>query len=118
MGPESSWAAEASECADEQNAFWAYHDKLFASQAGENKGAFTKDNLKQFAADLKLNTQAFNGCLDSGKYTAIVAADTSSLQSFGIQSTPMFVIGGRAVAGALPFEQFQQYIEAERAKRK
>jgi len=31
LGQESQWAAEASECAADQNAFWPYHDKLFAS---------------------------------------------------------------------------------------
>jgi protein-disulfide isomerase len=118
LGPESNWAAEASECADDQGAFWNYHDKLFASQAGENKGAFNKDKLKQFAADLKLNTATFNACLDSGKYTPTVTADTVSFQSFGVQSTPTFVINGRPVSGGMPFEGFQQYIEAARTKKK
>lgn len=118
LGPESSWAAEASECAGEQNAFWEYHDKLFASHGGENKGAFNKDKLKQFAVELKLNSAAFNGCLDSGKYAALVAADTVALQTFGVQSTPTFVVNGRPIAGALPFENFQQLIEAERVKGK
>lgn len=117
LGPESNWAAEASECADDQGAFWAFHDKLFASQAGENQGAFSKENLKKFAVDLKLNANAFNACLESGKYAAAVNSDTTSLQSFGVESTPTFVINGRPIAGALPFESFQQYIEAERNKK-
>ena len=118
LGEESGWAAEASECADEQGAFWAYHDKLFSSQAGENKGAFTKDKLKQFAGELKLNTAQFNGCLDTGKYASIVMAETASLQSLGVESTPTFLINSRPIAGALPFEAFQQIIESERNKRK
>jgi protein-disulfide isomerase len=117
LGPESNWAAEASECADEQGAFWPFHDKLFASQGGENRGVFSKENLKKFAVDLKLNTNVFNACLESGKYAAVVNADTTSLQSFGVESTPTFVINGRPIAGALPFESFQQYIEAERNKK-
>ena len=75
MGPESTWAAEASECAADQDAFWEYHDLLFDKQAGENRGAFDKENLKQWAADLDLDTEAFNECLDSGKYTELVATD-------------------------------------------
>ena len=78
LGEESQWAAEASECAADQDKFWEYHDKLFASQNGENQGAFNKDNLKQFAADLKLDTAAFNECLDSGKYTQAVQEQTGS----------------------------------------
>lgn len=118
LGPESGWAAEASECANDQNAFWQYHDKLFASQNGENQGAFSKDKLKKFAADLKLNTTTFNACLDSGKYTSLIADDASTFESLGVQSTPTFLVNGRAIQGAVPFDQFSQVIESEKAKKK
>jgi protein-disulfide isomerase len=117
LGPESGWASEASECANDQNAFWQYHDKLFASQAGENQGAFTKDKLKKFAADLRLNTVAFNACLDSGKYTQLVADDSTAFELLGVQSTPTFLVNGKELQGALPFDQFAQLIESERAKK-
>jgi protein-disulfide isomerase len=118
LGPESGWAAEASECADDQGKFWEYHDKLFASQAGENQGTFIRGNLKKFAADLKLNTDTFNACLDSGKYASVVEQETSFLESLGVQSTPTFLLNATPIAGALPFEQFQQMIETEKAKKK
>lgn len=117
LGPESQWAAEASECASDQGKFWEYHDKLFASQSGENQGAFNKDKLKQFAVDLKLDAGKFNACLDSGKYTTTIQADTSFLESLGIQSTPTFLVNKTVVPGALPFDQFKQVIESERAKK-
>src|SRR6185295_12416732 len=55
LGPESQWAAEASECADEEGKFWEFHDRLFASQAGENRGTFSKDNLKRIGEALGLS---------------------------------------------------------------
>ena len=116
LGPESQWAAEASECAAEQDAFWEYHDQLFDSQSGENQGAFSKDNLKQFAADLGLDTQDFDACLDSGKYASTVEGETQTVQSLGVRSTPTFLVNGRPVVGAQPFEVFQQYIEEESKK--
>lgn len=112
LGAESGWAAEASECAAEQDAFWQFHDKLFTSQAGENKGAFAKERLKQFAIDLRLNADTFNTCLDSGKYATLVKTETASLSTFGVESTPTFVINGRPLAGNLPFETFRQVIDA------
>ena len=112
LGPESFAAAEASECAADQNAFWEYHDKLFNSQNGENRGAFSKDNLKQFAADLGLDTAIFNQCLDSGKYTEYVQSQVDMGQQIGVQSTPTFLVNGQAVVGAQPFETFQQAIES------
>ncbi len=112
LGPESLWAAEASECAADQDAFWEYHDKLFSSQNGENKGAFSKDNLKGFAADLGLDTDAFNQCLDGGKYTRYVQSQVDFGRQIGVQSTPTFLVNGIPVVGAQPFEAFQQAIEA------
>lgn len=111
LGEESQWAAEASECAADQNAFWEYHDKLFTSQSGENQGAFNKDTLKQFAADLKLNAQAFNECLDSGKYTQVVQEQTATANQLGVRSTPAFIINGVPLLGAQPFAAFQQIID-------
>ncbi len=113
LGPESQWTAEASECAAEQDAFWAYHDLLYIQQAGENRGAFNKDNLKRFAADLGLDTGSFNACLDSGKYSSLVQTETASVQSMGVRGTPAFLVNGRPMVGAQPFEAFQQIIEAE-----
>ncbi len=107
-------AAEASECAAEQDAFWAFHDLLFFEKyGGENQGAFSKPNLKQYAADLALDTEVFNACLDSGKYTSVVQNEKALLQSLGVRSTPAFLVNGQPVVGAQPFNVFQQVIETE-----
>ena len=112
LGAESNWAAEAAECASDQDKFWEYHDKLYSSQSGENQGAFTKDNLKKFAEELGLDIESFNECLDSGKYTSLIQADTQAASALGVGSTPTFLINGQAVVGAQPFEIFQQTIDA------
>lgn len=113
LGDESQWAAEASECANDQNAFWEYHDYLFSHQSGENRGAFSKENLKKFAVALNLNSEKFNQCLDSGKYTDLVKSETSMAQNLGVSSTPTMVINGKVLLGAQPFATFQQVIESD-----
>jgi protein-disulfide isomerase len=113
LGQESQWAGEASECAAEQDAFWEYHDYLFANHGGENQGAFNKENLKEFAVDLGLESAAFNECLDSGKYTQVVQSETSAGRQIGVQSTPTFIVNGQPIVGAQPFEVFKQVIEQE-----
>lgn len=115
LGPESQSAAEAAECAADQDAFWEYHDLLFESQSGENRGAFSNDNLKAFAEQLDLETGQFNECLDSGKFATLVQNETTAARQLGVQSTPAFVINGQAVIGAQPFDVFQQVIEQELA---
>jgi len=111
LGEESGWAAEASECAADQDAFWEYHDKLFESQSGENQGAFNKDKLKGFAKDLNLDTEAFNECLDTGKYTQAIQESTQTAQSIGVRSTPAFLVNGQPMLGAQPYEAFQKVID-------
>ena len=111
LGQESNWAAEAAECASDQNKFWEYHDMLYSSQSGENQGAFNKDNLKKFAEDLGLDTSAFNECFDSGKYTQLIQEESSTASSIGVRSTPTFFINGQPLVGAQPFEVFQQTID-------
>ena len=113
LGPESQWSAEASECAAEQEAFWAYHDRLYDRQPGENQGFLNKDNLKRLAAELGLDGAAFNTCLDSGKYASLVRTETATVQSLGVTGTPAFLVNGRPLVGAQPFEVFQQIIEGE-----
>jgi protein-disulfide isomerase len=100
IGEESIWAAEASECANEQGKFWDYHDKLFENQHGENKGDFSIDNLKRFAEELGLDTQTFNQCLDAGKYADLVKAETQDAVKKGLQGTPTFVIGDQSLQGS------------------
>jgi protein-disulfide isomerase len=116
IGQESIWAAEASECANEQGRFWDYHDKLFENQDGENQGAFAIDNLKRFAAELGLDTQAFNLCLDSNKYQDLVRAETEDALKKGIASTPTFVVGDQTVAGPPSYDSLKTVIEAELRK--
>ncbi|MBE0524557.1 MAG: DsbA family protein [Methanosarcinales archaeon] len=106
--PHAKKAAEASECADEQDKYWEYHNKLF-----ENQNALDIKNLKQYAADLGLDETEFNECLDSGTMTSEVEKDLQDGSGYGISGTPTFFISGIKVVGARPYEVFEQVIEQE-----
>lgn len=85
---------------------------MYDNLTGENRDVFNKENLKRFASDLGLDTDKFNDCLDTGKFTSLVEQEYELAQQVGVSSTPTFVINGRPVIGAQPFEVFQQYIQA------
>jgi protein-disulfide isomerase len=116
LGDESQWAAEAADCAGEQGKFWDYHDMLFANQRGENEGAFSKDNLKRFAAALGLDTTAFNACLDEDRYTGKVAENNNEARTRGVDSTPTVFVGQTSIVGATSYETFKTTIEDELAR--
>lgn len=101
-------AAEASLCANDQGKFWQMHDAMFQNQQGLAVAA-----LKAKAAELGLNAEAFNSCLDSNKYAAQVAADMKEGSAAGVSGTPAMFINGRFISGAVPLEQITEVIEDE-----
>jgi protein-disulfide isomerase len=101
-------AAEASLCAADQGKFWEMHDALFANQQ-----ALAVEQLKAKAAELGLNAEQFNSCLDSGKQAATIQADMKEGTSVGVNGTPAMFINGRFINGAVPLEQITSVIDDE-----
>jgi protein-disulfide isomerase len=107
----ASLAAEAALCAQDQEAFWAYHDQLFAQQGEWAEQASPAASFRKYASSVGLKAKDFASCLDSGKYAARVSAEVSEGQTLGITGTPSFVINGRLLVGAYPFAEFKKIIE-------
>ena len=120
-------AAEAGECANEQGAFWPYHDLLFQNQQAltalltpDPTAGLPKvvESLKGYAAQLGLDSAKLNDCLDSGKMASAVLADQqveqTAIQDAGLTSfgLPAFFINGNYVAGDIPYDVFKQVIDA------
>jgi protein-disulfide isomerase len=103
-------AAEASECAFDQDMFWEMHDMLF-----ENQDALTVEDLKAYAEELGMDTETFNECLDSGAKEEAVEEDFNAGTEVGVTGTPAFFINGRELIGAQPLEAFQAIIDNELA---
>lgn len=105
--PVARKAAEASECAGDQNKFWEYNDQLFAEQ-----DKISPDFLKELAQEIGLNTEEFNQCLDSGKYASLVEEDLQQGLSIGVRGTPGNFINGQLLGGAVPYEQLKTTIDS------
>jgi len=108
LGPESTQAAIASECAAAQGAFWAYHDALYARQAE----GFSPETLRRLAGDAGLDADAFATCLQQGDANEQVEADIALAETLGITGTPAFLVDGYLLSGAMPFETFRSVLEA------
>ena len=104
--PQAQKSAEAAECAGDQGMYWEMHDKIF-----DNQNDLSVDNLKQWAADIGLDTQEFNDCLDSGEKAVETQQDMTAGKNAGIKGTPGFIINGELVSGAQPYAVFEQAIE-------
>jgi protein-disulfide isomerase len=85
--PQAPKAAEAARCAGEQKKYWEMH------------GA------------------AFDQCLDSGKWAETIRAGSELGDKMGVNSTPTLYVNGRAIIGAMPFENFKSIIDEELLKK-
>lgn len=110
LGAESMKAAEAGECAADQDKFWPLHDAIYTDQT-QNHSILTADFLTAMAVKAGVDEAAFRECLSSGKYRDALTNEALSIQRMGVRGTPAFLINGVFVSGAQPFEVFQQIIE-------
>lgn len=108
LHPNAQKAAEAAQCARDQNKFWEMHDLLFAEQT-----SLSVDALKEKARRIGLDTTAFNDCLDSGKSRDAIAADTREADELGLTGTPASFINGRFTSGAVTESDLKDLIEDE-----
>lgn len=83
---------------------------------GAAPSAITKDNIKDWAKELGLNTNKFNSCFDSDKYKNAVDEDMKAGQTAGVSGTPTFFVNGTILVGAQPFDAFKAIIDKELAK--
>lgn len=112
LGEASLVAANASECANEQNKFWEMHDYLYENQPSESDTSlYTTEKLTQVAGTLGVNTAQFKSCLDGKKYDQNVKGDLSAGQTAGVQGTPTVFVNGVAIVGAQPYTAFKTAID-------
>ena len=99
-------AAQAAQCAAEQDRFWEYHDALFTRQAPATRWIFSV-----LAEDLGLHQSPFDGCMKENRYREEVLKDLQDGLKLGVTSTPTFFINGRPLVGARPLADFQAIID-------
>ncbi len=100
-------AAEASECADEQNKFWEFVDGLF-----ENQSKLGETFYRGLASELGLDMSQFEDCVSSRKYKDKVEQDLQQGIASGVRGTPGNFINGQSVSGgAVPYETLKSLID-------
>jgi protein-disulfide isomerase len=119
LGPASTVAANASECANDQGKFWDFYNYLYKNQPAETDTTmYNTDTLTQAAVSLGMNDGQFRSCLDNKTDDAKAAKDMSEGQTAGVSGTPTFFINGTPVVGAQPYASIKAIIDQELAKAK
>ena len=117
LGRDSSTAAQASYCAEDQGMYWEYHDLLYNSQESQiDNGWANSERLKAFAFSMGLDMDLFESCLDSDKYSKRVQYNVSEAKKHGARATPTFIIVGpnnqqEQFQGGQPYSTFKQIMD-------
>ena len=80
------------ECAADQGQFWGYHDYIYEQTS---EGRLGEADLRSYAVNAGLDQDAFNSCLDSGRFQESVSIDWRAAQDAGARGTPTFVVNGQ-----------------------
>jgi len=111
-------AAIAAACVLEQKdtaAYWKLYSYYFENQKDLNAQNL-KDKSLEVLKGTKVDPAKFTECLDGKKTQDIVKAEMAEGSSVGVTGTPAFIINGRLISGAQPFEQFKSVIDDELAR--
>ncbi|MFH0954639.1 MAG: DsbA family protein [Candidatus Micrarchaeota archaeon] len=104
----STEAALAAYCANDQNKFLEYRQKLF-----ENQLLFSDEGLKAFndlAGQTGLDKPMFASCLGSGKFSGLIAQNETEGKQLNLYGTPTFFIGNRILTGPTSYDQLKNII--------
>jgi Na+/H+ antiporter NhaA len=109
--PQARIAAEATEAAAAQGAFWEMHDLLLTHQ-----DALKFSDLVRYAGDLGLDVVAFTDAVKQRTYSARVQSDVDSADLSGVTGTPTFFINGRRHHGAFDLDTLSAAVKVAGAR--
>ena len=120
MHPNAYVMSAASIVAQQQNAFWPFHDVVFQSQAewGSLGEEALGDKLQVLAEVSGLDMPRF--VTDFGNrdlYAAKIERDADLARRLKVRGTPTFFVDGERLVGAQPYEKFAAAVEAALKRR-
>ena len=109
--PRAQLAAEASEAAAAQGAFWEMHDLLL-----DRQDHLTAQDLVRYAEELGLDAERFHHELKRHCHAARVDQDLDSADQSGVSGTPTFFVNGRRHHGAYDLASLRHAVKVARAR--
>jgi len=101
-------AAEAAMCADDQGAFWPYHDAIFA-----RNGRLQPETFDEIAKELELDSGRFAACIEERRHADFVRRDIQAGEAAGVTGTPAFFVNGIPLKGARDADEISRIVESE-----
>lgn len=112
--PNANNAALAAEAAGGQgnDKFWAYHNKLYATQSEWSNKTDPYDNFVSYATGLGLDVNAFKTAYTDKKYQPVIDQDVADGNALGVNATPTFFINGVKYEGKNDYASLSAAVKA------
>ncbi|MBI1822771.1 MAG: DsbA family protein [Nitrospirae bacterium] len=111
--PWAMLAAEAAQCAGDEDKFWPFHDLLYDRQEIWAKSGSPQSLFNDYAVELGLNVTNFKSCLDKGKKRTLITEDQDKGDALQIQSTPTIFVNRQRIIGGNSLFELKQAVESE-----
>ena len=109
--PNAQMAAEASEAAAAQGAFWEMHDVLLA-----NQDALMASDIRRYTEDIGLDAERAWDEVRRRAHAPRVAEDVASADASGVSGTPTFFINGRRHQGSYDLATLTEEVRRARER--
>lgn len=106
-------SAHAAECAAQQDKFWDYHDKLFATQVQWAKLADPATSYVAIASQVALDLDKFRACYADPTRRWPVEMDARDGKDRMVNATPTFFVGETRLVGTAFMTDGARTIEKE-----
>lgn len=104
--PTAQLAAEASEAAGAQGAFWPMHDRMLA-----NPSAVSPAEVERHASELQLDIERWSEDLRRRRFAPRIAEDVQSADASGVTGTPTFFVNGRRHTGVYDLDALTRAVK-------
>ena len=117
VGGDSTNAANAAHCANDQKMFWSYHSILYNNWDGEGTGWASFERLHEFANTLELDMDEFSKCMSESKWEELINSSQTDGRIIGVTATPTFFIIDQSnnilkITGAQPYAVFEEVFDS------
>jgi protein-disulfide isomerase len=96
-------AANAAECAGEQDKFFEMYRELFDENIA---GTLSEQSIRDAGKKLGLDENKYTDCLTKTPYQAKILAQKEAVKKLGVGGTPASFINNEYFAGAVPYTDF------------
>jgi len=98
--------AQAGLCAEEQEKFWPFHDRIFSNQGRIS----SLEGFQRIAVMSGLNWNQLQDCINKEKYKPQVMEDMQDALDLGSRGTPTFFVNGNKLEGPVSESVWEEII--------